>query len=337
MSIGMSRVCGGTGDSNLTNERIGAIPACAGEPSPPLAMAALLVGLSPRVRGNRVCSPPSSARRKAIPACAGEPSLTSSSAIRARGYPRVCGGTRAGTERSGGAYGLSPRVRGNPGVRNPSRRCLRAIPACAGEPVPHTGNYPGGWGYPRVCGGTRCICPECGGNKGLSPRVRGNRRPTAGAVGWGWAIPACAGEPGPRSRVLDNPQGYPRVCGGTGFAPPPLPGSSWLSPRVRGNRPTATSASYCPLAIPACAGEPVSASLNGGNGVGYPRVCGGTGVVGQTGATIEGLSPRVRGNLISVSFPFPAPRAIPACAGEPQQCRDYLAAIVGYPRVCGGT
>ena len=49
----------------------------------------------------------------------------------------------------------------------------------------------------------------------------------------------------------------------------------------------------------------------------YPRVCGGT--VGfrfcQPGA--DGLSPRVRGNLIRRSYLYDKYRSIPACAGEP--------------------
>ena len=52
---------------------------------------------------------------------------------------------------------------------------------------------------------------------------------------------------------------------------------------------------------------------------------------------IAGLSPRVRGN------PPHRPRgraglgSIPACAGEPLQCRAMGAGGGVYPRVCGGT
>ena len=51
----------------------------------------------------------------------------------------------------------------------------------------------------------------------------------------------------------------------------------------------------------------------------------------------EGLSPRVRGNLI---LPFVAAvpdRSIPACAGEPLRTRAKFDDWGVYPRVCGGT
>ena len=49
----------------------------------------------------------------------------------------------------------------------------------------------------------------------------------------------------------------------------------------------------------------------------YPRVCGGTPVVGQICALWAGLSPRVRGNRFPGASPDGPSRSIPACAGEP--------------------
>ena len=89
------------------------IPACAGEPSTPLAVCRWCAvyprvcggtdapgvlmdemgGLSPRVRGN--------------------PATWTAYSDIATVYPRVCGGTGAGPDDMRGAYGLSPRVRGN--------------------------------------------------------------------------------------------------------------------------------------------------------------------------------------------------------------------------------
>ena len=91
----------------------GSIPACAGEPgqgayryrrlrvyprvcggtfmSP--SVPSLMMGLSPRVRGNR-CELSMSVRSDgSIPACAGEPRVESGTARSCRVYPRVCGGT----------------------------------------------------------------------------------------------------------------------------------------------------------------------------------------------------------------------------------------------------
>ena len=89
------------------------IPACAGEPASaagnPLfnavyprvcggtailpTVSTYLLGLSPRVRGNRVRSSTACQAQRSIPACAGEPRPTSIKSPFTRVYPRVCGGT----------------------------------------------------------------------------------------------------------------------------------------------------------------------------------------------------------------------------------------------------
>ena len=50
-----------------------------------------------------------------------------------------------------------------------------------------------------------------------------------------------------------------------------------------------------------------------------------------------GLSPRVRGNLLSCSIARSVKGTIPACAGEPFHALKQNDAIGDYPRVCGGT
>ena len=69
----------------------------------------------------------------------------------------------------------------------------------------------------------------------------------------------------------------------------------------------------------------------------YPRVCGGTDPFAAAAIRAEGLSPRVRGNLPDGSVAEPLPWSIPACAGEPSNCRMLARASTVYPRVCGGT
>ena len=110
-----------------------------------------------------------------------------------------------------------------------------------------------------------------------------------------------------------------------------------LSPRVRGNRRRPLVFLPWPGSIPACAGEPTPATgILAVAGV-YPRVCGGTEIVGITRFGTAGLSPRVRGNPDREPADPCARRSIPACAGEP--CRGYPMPAIRrvYPRVCGGT
>ena len=115
------------------NEALGSIPACAGEPSrralqgrPPEVYPrvcggtsassygkASAMGLSPRVRGNRLGMPLRVRLKRSIPACAGEPVSGVSPAGELRVYPRVCGGTDWPAWPWASAWGLSPRVRGN--------------------------------------------------------------------------------------------------------------------------------------------------------------------------------------------------------------------------------
>ena len=148
------RVCGGTSEPSCNHDigrglsprvrgnragalagrdRIGSIPACAGEP--PLRSAAgsrpqvyprvcggtastvsndcAGIGLSPRVRGNPTLAGLLAVWRGSIPACAGEPSGDAEGGCSVPVYPRVCGGTANPWVNRSAQGGLSPRVRGN--------------------------------------------------------------------------------------------------------------------------------------------------------------------------------------------------------------------------------
>ena len=182
-------------------ERSGSIPACAGEPAshnlrtttsrvyPRVCGGTLrprwsrrsVVGLSPRVRGNRRNAAPCQLYAGSIPACAGEPNQASLAAVPAGLYPRR-GNLPAG-------LGLSPRVRGNhfayprvctwslsPRVRG--NRWCRVYPRVCGGTTRVDGSTAMGRVYPRVCGGTSSHLEDAFATWGLSPRVRGNRTAT---------------------------------------------------------------------------------------------------------------------------------------------------------------
>ena len=315
-------------------------------------------GLSPRVRGNPTGHFQAVAGVWSIPACAGEPRLPMLRLARAGVYPRVCGGTRIRRRTSWTAGGLSPRVRGNQLAGTAGIQRRRSIPACAGEPLqggrdqvvdgvyprvcggthqrgPKSG--PPGQVYPRVCGGTREVqstrlCPS-----GLSPRVRGNQAPLRPIPQPRRSIPACAGEPTGAGAGFPAYEVYPRVCGGTLYAPFFCRPSLGLSPRVRGN-PAQSLETFDDLrSIPACAGEPIPRTHRADRGRVYPRVCGGTGRTFGGMAYSAGLSPRVRGNRINRGRVVLGVRSIPACAGEPPLRWDNFTGWQVYPRVCGGT
>ena len=93
---------------------------------------------------------------------------------------------------------------------------------------------------------------------------------------------------------------YPRVCGGTVPTYYPLGEDTGLSPRVRGNRTSGRFSEISIRSIPACAGEPTMLSRSPAVYTVYPRVCGGTYYNMPIDPAIQGLSPRVRGNLLQV-------------------------------------
>ena len=187
-----------------------------------------------------------------------------------------------------------------------------------------------------MCGGTDsshcaryCI-------SGLSPRVRGNQSTPYHPSRYSGSIPACAGEPHRRSRTLLKKRVYPRVCGGTPFGlnrPVPNTASTMgLSPRVRGNLRPGQSLRQRLGSIPACAGEPNTRPPYGLLLTVYPRVCGGTFVMGLLLCHGHaGLSPRVRGNRTFDN------RACRVFVRGNRSGTSRPAAPWVYPRVCGGS
>ena len=172
---------------------------------------------------------------------------------------------------------------------------------------------------------------------GLSPRVRGNRYHRLAGFGNAGSIPACAGEPLELRPGTPAAAVYPRVCGGTCLSLSLSLCSCGLSPRVRGNHPSSCILPIHVGSIPACAGEPLRERPFRTQPRVYPRVCGGTHLLGGRGPRRRGLSPRVRGNHSGLAVAVGAGRSIPACAGEPWPPTPTLRGIWVYPRVCGGT
>ena len=95
----------------------------------------VLLGLSPRPRGNPCDEMNGSAHGGPIPASAGEPLWWQRNRRLERAYPRVRGGTSVAWASTAMATGLSPRPRGN--LRASVHHLVRhgPIPASAGEPL----------------------------------------------------------------------------------------------------------------------------------------------------------------------------------------------------------
>ena len=188
------RVRGNLGCRRVLLASRGPIPACAGQPCsnrlPPifwgayprvcgatmqsLAVCTAHVGLSPRVRGNRVCKHLAYWRSGPIPACAGQPSFAKFVLSASTAYPRVCGATAVNLMSLSAITGLSPRVRGNHWKASKAVGRAGPIPACAGQPEQEITAKIAPRAYPRVCGATAVRPGPRESQGGLSPRVRGN-------------------------------------------------------------------------------------------------------------------------------------------------------------------
>ena len=207
---------------------------CGETPNTPRA-ARMAIGLSPRVRGNRVPLSAFSSSWRSIPACAGKPQTLPGPPGWLSVYPRVCGETSRCEYGMSATVGLSPRVRGNHPGRPACGTTGGSIPACAGKPQAARPAFADSTVYPRVCGETylrRMVRLYVGG---LSPRVRGNPLRAFVTALYDGSIPACAGKPVHRHRLAFLWPVYPRVCGETFFVPYKLMHTYGLSPRVRGN------------------------------------------------------------------------------------------------------
>ena len=351
------RVRGNLRDIAFIQLVIGSIPACTGKPahnghSHPLstvyprvygetgaqrALAPVVYGLSPRVRGNLRNTPPRPLVPRSIPACTGKPSGCATRASVIRVYPRVYGETVCPLFLSRCRMGLSPRVRGNPGNVLPGSAGHGSIPACTGKPAHHPVPRTGQRVYPRVYGETADVLSFVGHSKGLSPRVRGNQVQELRRGDYQGSIPACTGKPWRHRRRRDKRRVYPRVYGET-LSSWPTPRWSWgLSPRVRGNPDIRPHTEAVAGSIPACTGKPQSRSRRRFRPWVYPRVYGETSFSVTTLPAATGLSPRVRGNQRAAVQPAQRTGSIPACTGKPAPAYPRCCPPRVYPRVYGET
>jgi len=87
--------------------------------------------------------------------------------------------------------------------------------------------------------------------------------------------------------------------------------------------------------IPACAGNSVYLSVAHSSSPVHPRVCGEQPRHKLSKRAVVGSSPRVRGTAFFQKPSPPAPRFIPACAGNSLSGIMNVAARTVHPRVCG--
>ena len=233
--------------------------------------------------------------------------------------------------------GLSPRRRGNRCRARADPQRHGPIPAQAGEPMSCPRRSATTRAYPRAGGGTPKTCYRSASSTGLSPRRRGNRSGVHPLRIHDGPIPAQAGEPSRSRGARGDTKAYPRAGGGTLKPTALAPDDPGLSPRRRGNRLFERALPQNGGPIPAQAGEPSSPAASWAVNRAYPRAGGGTTTLKASHTSIEGLSPRRRGNHHEAPAPAGARGPIPAQAGEPGPDRGRGSTAWAYPRAGGGT
>ena len=252
-----------------------------------------------------------------------------------RVYPRVYGESSVWVVRTGRRRGLSPRVRGIPPREHLRGHVAGSIPACTGNPPRCTPRTTAAWVYPRVYGESAGSCGLPPYDAGLSPRVRGIR-PCGRVRGLSQgSIPACTGNPTTTPTRTTGGGVYPRVYGESPEVSAGDAGEVGLSPRVRGIHGGEGRAAEHLRSIPACTGNPPAPGCPPTTEWVYPRVYGESADQRQPAADGGGLSPRVRGILLSAVRRSSATWSIPACTGNPGiPIAEHISHRV-YPRVYG--
>ena len=151
------------------------------------------------------------------------------------------------------------------------------------------------------------------------------------------SIPAHAGQPFPEAATESIRQVYPRACGATINAARNMRAGWGLSPRMRGNQANRQGWTRLKRSIPAHAGQPPKRKPEVVYIPVYPRACGATQRHPWHALLVQGLSPRMRGNLLNRRSRQWSRRSIPAHAGQPAVSIRYGAPRAVYPRACGAT
>ena len=190
--------------------------------------------------------------------------------------------------------------------------------------------------YPHSCGGNAACARPNATTWGLSPPVRGKLAEALGVDIRTGSIPARAGETLAELLRRSPLRVYPRPCGGNVVPRQLVAEHCGLSPPVRGKHRGQQRRRGVRGSIPARAGETCYGLGAGRFEMVYPRPCGGNLGVLADRVYSRGLSPPVRGKLVTAWVRVVLRWSIPARAGETFRRRDCPLKKRVYPRPCGG-
>ncbi len=310
-------------------------PRGCGEQTSDGASVTMTAGSSPRVRGTdwkRRCA---IRRQRFIPAGAGNRQFFSEMPYQSPVHPRGCGEQKTQRNSPAAARGSSPRVRGTGLLHDLLAVAVRFIPAGAGNsnhgcsmsilpPV-----------HPRGCGEQVTLTTAGGTSNGSSPRVRGTDLFTRKPRSEYRFIPAGAGNRAAWLASCKSVAVHPRGCGEQEAVDNAGKAEQGSSPRVRGTGRENPQKARRPRFIPAGAGNRIRQARCSVASAVHPRGCGEQLTLAHGSPIHDGSSPRVRGTANHRRALLPAPRFIPAGAGNrPDSSKIEMPATV-HPRGCG--
>ena len=298
---------------------------------------ALLCGLPPRGRGNRMILLQRISRGRSTPARAGQPRAELPVPPGSAVYPRAGGATAFIHGTASLEAGLPPRGRGNPTEACPFTAWRRSTPAWAGQPTADPIVTLAVKVYPRVGGATIPLRCRYALLEGLPPRGRGNPAYPTPQQQWHRSTPAWAGQPQREEPRLGVPRVYPRVGGATSLWSNTHPLLAGLPPRGRGNRIGSGLTRTGCRSTPAWAGQPPPPLDWPLSGAVYPRVGGATNSKHPQTIIRTGLPPRGRGNRARWRVSVRRTGSTPAWAGQPSRSTTAPRVRSVYPRVGGAT
>ena len=167
--------------------------------------------------------------------------------------------------------------------------------------------------------------------------MRGNQIKKSKARMKDGSIPTHAGKPKIAEDYPELGKVYPHACGETTSRSPLNTTFKGLSPRMRGNLGKILVIIEILGSIPTHAGKPGRAvNWRLRHGV-YPHACGETADIRLTVKFAEGLSPRMRGNLLATRSKPLVTGSIPTRAGKPAATMTSGRLSGVYPHACGET
>ena len=231
-------------------------------------------GSSPHARGTQTSSNTVVSDIGIIPACAGNTMAVRFHVSSHGDHPRMRGEHQVMTRMSEKERGSSPHARGTPFTGDVGTVRLRIIPACAGNTSAFGMRMMVRWDHPRMRGEHRLRHRRLRYRRGSSPHARGTPEVTAGNSRTNGIIPACAGNTLKyvvRFRLYGD---HPRMRGEHLFPRQAQGRSPGSSPHARGTPAPDRSRFRSAGIIPACAGNTLNKSWNGGTIRDHPRMRG---------------------------------------------------------------